>query len=144
MQPTPTSMGWSLAGAVLLGLLACSRQDSPSAALPAAESTGNSISGLLSADDSNRFGSSDHVIVSRVWISSDGQVVGFVFATPGCDLCENRSGMVALFPPPEISSDLVGCKRATVIRGPDTGDASVAAVHLLISEGDADESQIKD
>ncbi|WP_319525000.1 hypothetical protein [uncultured Desulfosarcina sp.] len=97
MKPKPTGIRMSLLAGIVTAALACSNP------MPSTVSTGSTES---EASSSSRpvAEAADHCkktmappAIGRVWVERDGRVVGFFFATPGCDLCENRNGTVAVF-----------------------------------------------
>lgn len=120
MKPKPTGICISLWGAILIGALACTNP------MPSAVPNGSTETAA----------SSSPLVIGRVWVDKDGRVIGFFFATPGCDLCENRSGTVAVFLSPRGG-------QAPMESGGNHHDLPVAAIVLPKDEKIADEPTIQ-
>ena len=113
MQSLPTGVLVVLAMMMAGGSLACKDSMVPKA-MPSGQSHGcpwlpNRYAGL----DDSHFLPMDPAEFSRAWIDPEGQVIGFMFFTQGCELCEDRQGRMALYR--RVASDRYGYRNPRVV-----------------------------
>lgn len=97
MKPKPTGIRFFLSEVILLGVLACSNPLPPTVPTGSTEATTNEFHLSIFEFGGQSQRTMAPPAIGRVWVDRNGQVLGFFFATPGCDLCENRDGLVAVF-----------------------------------------------
>jgi hypothetical protein len=138
MKPKPTGIHIFLLEAIFLGMLACTDPLPPTVPTGSTQTTENSCPLAVAEFGSPCQSPMAPPVIGRVWVDRDGRVIGFFFATSGCDLCENRNGTVTVFLSPADGPDSMEGEDAAFGSEKGRSDFPVAAIVLPKEEGLAD------